>query len=263
MFRRRRTNQPTAAHAAHAVGAATAWTEPDALAAEEAGPAAPDAAALEDERLIRAAQRGDLAAFNALVTRHERAVFNVCLRLLRDVPSAEDATQDTFVKAWTAVGSFRGGLVRPWLLRIATNRSYDLLRAGSRRPATSLDAEPFEIEPAWSSQGPADEAPEAYAVRTELAIHLERALAALPEDQRLVVILSDVQGLDYEEIATITGAALGTVKSRLSRARARLREALHDDPASGELFDRFSRFHEGGEGKPGPSTTAGGGEPGT
>jgi len=233
-------------------------------AAPDAGPdAVPlDPAAAEDGRLLRAAQNGDLAAFNVLVARHERAVFNVCLRLLRDVPAAEDAAQDAFVKAWQAVGTFRGGLVRPWLLRIATNRCYDLLRASRRRPATSLDAEPFEIEPAWSSQG-ADEPPETFALRGELAIHLERALAALPEDQRLVVLLSDVQGCDYDEIAQITGAALGTVKSRLSRARARLRQALHDDPDGGELFERFNRLSNSPDHRDAPRQPSAPAHPGT
>jgi RNA polymerase sigma-70 factor (ECF subfamily) len=213
--------------------------------AEAEGPAAElDLEARHDERLILAAQRGDLASFNALVVRHERAVYNLCLRMLRDVASAEDTTQETFLKAWTAIETFRGGLVRPWLLRIATNRCYDVLRARGRRPADSLDAEPFESEPTWTSQTAGGEHPEAFAARAELSVHLERALVTLPDDQRLVVMLSDVQGHSYDEIAEIAGVAVGTVKSRLSRARARLREALREDPAARELFERFARFSE-------------------
>ncbi|MGI9252279.1 MAG: RNA polymerase sigma factor [Thermomicrobiales bacterium] len=196
----------------------------------------------EDELLMREAQAGNLAAYNQLVTRHERAVFSVCLRLLRDYAAAEDAAQDTFVRAWTNAHTFRGGEVRPWLLRIATNRSYDLLRAKSRRPSGSLDAELFEIEPIWSTQV-SDESPDSAALRSELSIRLERALHELPEDQRAVVILSDVQGCSYEEVSMATGAALGTVKSRLSRARARLRQILVDDPDSSELFERFARMN--------------------
>src|SRR4051812_12236996 len=97
-----------------------------------------DPEAAQDERLVRAAQAGDLSSFNALVARHERTVYAVCLRMLRDVPSAEDATQDTFVRAWSSISQFRGGLVRPWILRIATNRCLDLLRAQGRRPSDSL-----------------------------------------------------------------------------------------------------------------------------
>jgi RNA polymerase sigma-70 factor, ECF subfamily len=202
-----------------------------------------DPEARHDERLIRAAQGGDLHSFNALVVRHERAVYNLCLRMLRDVASAEDATQETFLKAWTAIATFRGGLVRPWLLRIATNRCYDVLRARGRRPADSLDAEEFESEPTWTSQT-SGEHPEVFAARAELSVHLERALALLPEDQRLVVILSDVHGHPYDEIAQITGVPVGTVKSRLSRARSRLRDVLRDEPGSRELFERFARFSE-------------------
>ena len=203
-------------------------------------PAAPAADA--DERLVRAAQRGELASFNALVARHERDVFNVCLRILRDPAGAEDAAQDTFIKAWAAIDSFHGGPVRPWLLRIATNRCYDILRARGRRPATSLDAEPFEVEPAWSSQAAADPDPETAALRGELGVYLERALATLPEDQRIAILLADVQGCAYDEVAAITGVAAGTVKSRISRGRARLRQALRDDPACGELFEQYSRL---------------------
>jgi RNA polymerase sigma factor (sigma-70 family) len=197
-----------------------------------------------DERLIRAAQRGDLPSFNALVTRHERTVYAVCYRLLRDGPSAEDATQDTFVKAWSSVDSFRGGTVRPWLLTIASNRCYDVIRARARRPADSLDAQVVEIEPVWTSQTSSGEHPESFATRTELSAYLERALASLPDDQRTVIILSDIHGHSYDEIAAITGAAVGTVKSRISRARSRLREVLTSEPEARELFARFLRHYD-------------------
>ena len=206
-------------------------------------PAPVDGETAQDERLIRAAQQGDLPAFNALVIRHERAVYGVCYRLLRDVPAAEDATQDTFVKAWSSLNSFRGGTVRPWLLTIATNRCYDVLRSKARRPAGSLDAELVEIEPIWTSQA-GEEHPEAFATRTELSTYLEQALDQLPIDQRTAVILSDIHGHSYDEIATITGVAVGTVKSRISRARSKLREVLSTDPTAMELFDRFLRLSD-------------------
>jgi len=255
MFRRRAAAPPPKASAAPAgVGVAvpTASQAPgspgSSPAGATAGPALPPQEAAEaahDERLLRAAQRGELASFNALVGRHERAVYAVCLRILRDVPAAEDATQDTFLKAWQALGAFRGGLVRPWLLRIATNRCYDVIRARGRRPADSLDAEAFEVEPTWTSQAPPGEAPEAFAARAELSARLERALAGLPDDQRVTIVLADVQGYGYDEVAAITGVAVGTVKSRVSRARARLRDALRDDPSCRELFARFGRLSDG------------------
>jgi RNA polymerase sigma-70 factor, ECF subfamily len=204
-----------------------------------------DAVALanrEDELLVLRAQQGDLTAFNELVERHERSVYNVCLRLLRDPIQAEDAAQDAFIRAWSAIESFRGGLVRPWLLRIATNRTYDILRAKARRPASSLDAELYEVEPEWTSQATATEHPESFATRTELSTHLERALASLPDDQRLAIVLSDVQGYGYDEIAQVMGVAVGTVKSRISRGRSRLRDILKEHPHSRELLERFVRL---------------------
>lgn len=201
-----------------------------------------DAEARLDERLIRNAQNGDLPSFNTLVTRHERTVYNVCLRMLRDPMAAEDATQDTFIKAWSAVDTFRGGLVRPWLLRIATNRCYDILRSQKRRPADSLDAELVESEPDWSSQAEAAEHPEQFASRRELSGFLERALGMLPEDQRLVIVLSDVQGNSYEEISGITGVPVGTVKSRINRARTRLREIIVAHPDAREQLVQVQRY---------------------
>jgi RNA polymerase sigma-70 factor (ECF subfamily) len=194
-----------------------------------------------DERLIRAAQAGNLDAFNDLVTRHERAVYSVCLRLLRDQAAAEDAAQDTFIRAWGAIDTFRGGVVRPWLLRIATNRAYDVIRSRNRRPTRSLDAELFESEPEWTTQSHS-EGPESFAGRTELARYLDQALAQLPEDQRTAIVLSDVQGYGYEDIANVTGVAIGTVKSRISRGRSALRTLLKQDEANRELFERFVRI---------------------
>jgi RNA polymerase sigma-70 factor (ECF subfamily) len=248
VFRRRR--------AAPAASTATPAAPAEGDAAWETGLPTPPAAdgsngdfpmsaeTSEDEALVRAAQAGDLEAFNLLVLRHERPVFNVALRLLRDVGLAEDATQDTFIRAWQNIGSFQTGSVRSWLYKIATNRSYDMLRASARRPAGSLEAEPVEIEPTWTTGGGGDEAPDAHTLRRELSIYLERALAALPEDQRTVVLLVDVQGLDYHEVAETMGIALGTVKSRLSRARAKIRQALADDESARELFDRYLRLEE-------------------
>lgn len=194
-----------------------------------------------DLALIERAQNGNLDAFNDLVVRHERAVYSVCMRLLRDPSGAEDVCQDTFVRAWTAIASFRGGLVRPWLLRIATNRAYDILRAQGRRPASSLDAELYETEPGWTTQSD-HEVPEAFASRSELSGFLERALDQLPEDQRLAIVLSDVHGYGYEEIAATTGVAIGTVKSRISRGRSALRNLLRGDEQHRELFERFVRL---------------------
>jgi RNA polymerase sigma-70 factor (ECF subfamily) len=161
--------------------------------------------------------------------------------MLRVTADAEDATQETFIKAWISLGAFRGGLFRPWLFRIATNACYDALRAKVRRPAESLDLELIEREPIWSSQVGVDD-PEGNADRGELTTFLDLALGALPEDQRLIVLLVDLYGYDYEEAAAISGSAVGTVKSRLSRGRGKLRDLLRSDPSASEHFERYLRL---------------------
>jgi RNA polymerase sigma-70 factor (ECF subfamily) len=189
----------------------------------------------QDERLIFAAARGDLDAFNQLVTRHERTVLNLCWRMLGSLPEAEDASQDAFIKAWTNATSFKGGAVRPWLLRIATNTCYDVLRSKGRKPTGSLDALEFESEPDWSTQSaPVD--PVRFAETGDLSRLLEAALAQIPDEQRLVVTLCDIQGLQLNEAAEVMEISLGTVKSRLFRGRAKLRDLLVDSPAGRELL---------------------------
>jgi RNA polymerase sigma-70 factor (ECF subfamily) len=167
-----------------------------------------------------------------------------------DTDTAEDVTQDTFLLAYKSLHQFRGGIFRAWLLRIATNRCYDELRRRQRRPAGSFDELGFEPRVEWSTLA-AGEEPQERAERLELARALELALAQLPDDQRLVVVLSDVQGYSYDEIAAITGVELGTIKSRLSRGRGRLRQALRGAPGGGELFARYHRRYEKGVDEPG------------
>lgn len=191
----------------------------------------------DDGALIVAAQGGSLEAFNALVAKHQRAAYNLAARLLNDPSQAEDVTQESFLAAWSNLSTYRGGQFSAWLLRIVANRCYDELRRRQRRPADSLDALATEPAEVWTTQAPI-EAPDDFAVRRELSQHLQRGIAALPADQRLILMLSDVQGHSYEEIATITNVNIGTVKSRLSRARARLRDELRH---SGELFERYRR----------------------
>lgn len=191
------------------------------------------AMANEEQRLVEAGQRGDVEAFNQLVRTYEGRVYNLCYRMLGDADAAADVTQDTFISAYRNLNRFRGGLFRSWLFRIATNACYDALRARKRRPSVSLNAT-SDVEddaPAFDIADSA-ESPDDFALRRELSAAIQRGIEQLPEDQRIVVILSDVQGLAYEEIAEVTNTNLGTVKSRLSRARARLRDILR----AGELL---------------------------
>jgi RNA polymerase sigma-70 factor (ECF subfamily) len=196
----------------------------------------------EEQRLISAAQRGDVESFNALVRMYEGRVYNLGFRMLGDADSAADASQEAFLSAFRNLRSFRGGSFRSWLLRIATNVCYDVLRAKKRRPAVSLDASDPEADDSPLQIADPHESPDDLALRRELAIAIQAGLAHLPEDQRLVVVLSDVQGLAYEEIAQITNTNLGTVKSRLSRGRARMREILR----AGELLPLRYRLADGG-----------------
>lgn len=183
---------------------------------------------MDETTLIRQAQHGDTRAFNVLVRAYQSTAYNVAYRIMGDADAAADATQDAFVHAYKAIGDFNGGSFRAWLIRITTNVCYDHLRYKQRRPATSLEdmlPEPDAAEPPPSLTDPG-EGPEDYALRKELGRVMERGLQRLPEDQRLTLVLSDVQGYSYEEIATVMGVELGTVKSRLSRARARMRDFL-------------------------------------
>jgi RNA polymerase sigma-70 factor (ECF subfamily) len=200
----------------------------------------------DEEQLVAEAQRGSIDAFNRLVRLHERQVYNVALRMVGQTDAAEDVTQDTFLLAYKSLHQFRGGLFRAWLLRIATNRCYDELRRRQRRPADSFEELAFEPRPQWSTLAQGEE-PHERAERLELAQALQRALAQLQDDQRLVVVLSDVQGYSYDEIASITNVSLGTVKSRLSRGRSRLRDLLRDGPGGGELFGRYRRRNDEGD----------------
>jgi len=195
------------------------------------------------------ARAGDLASFNALVERHQGVVFAVCYRLLGERAAAEDATQDTFVRAWRAIDGWHGGLVRPWFLRIATNRCYDLLRVQKRRPTISLDEVMEGGEPGWAGRRQEDD-PEGLAVRSELNARLERSLATLPLDQRVAITLVDIQGLSYEEASQATGAAVGTIKSRISRGRARLRDDLRLDDATMEHLYPGGRLSGGDDAAP-------------
>lgn len=185
----------------------------------------------EELRLVAAAQRGDVESFNALVRLYEGRVYNLCYRLLGDADSAADAAQDAFMSAYRHLQAFRGGSFRSWVLRIATNVCYDALRARQRRPVISLDAagESSAEEPSSLQITDTSETPDEFALRRELARAIEAGLAQLPVDQRLVIVLCDLQGLTYEEIAEVTGANLGTIKSRLSRGRARLRDLLRHE----------------------------------
>jgi RNA polymerase sigma-70 factor (ECF subfamily) len=183
---------------------------------------------MDEAGLIKEAQKGDLDAFNSLILTYQDRVYNQAFRVLGDYQSADDATQEAFISAYKNLASFRGGSFRAWLLRIVTNACYDELRRKKRRPTTPLepvDDEGNEIEsPYWIADS--DESPEDEMARVELANAIQACLDQLSDDFRVVVVLVDVQGFDYLEASEVIGKPLGTVKSRLARARNRMRECL-------------------------------------
>lgn len=182
--------------------------------------------ALNTTDLIAAAQKGSLDAFNALVLAYQSQVYNLARYILRDEASADDATQEAFIAAYRALGDFRGGSFRAWLMRIVTNACYDQLRLQKRRPIVSWDDFEDIDEDANPHLMDHRESPEERLQRGELGALLDRALAGLPQEQRMVLVLVDRLGYAYEEVAQVLNMHIGTVKSRLFRARARMREAL-------------------------------------
>ena len=180
----------------------------------------------DEASLIAAAQEGHLPAFNQIIMHYQSLAYNVAYRLMGDADAAADAIQDGFLKAYQKIHQYRGGSFRAWLLRIVTNTCYDAQRAQKRRPTTSLEPEEDEDGEHDGRLTDPAERPDAYVMRRELAGAIQEAIVRLPSDQRTVLVLADIEGLDYQEIADATGAALGTVKSRLSRARARMRDLL-------------------------------------
>jgi RNA polymerase sigma-70 factor (ECF subfamily) len=183
---------------------------------------------MDEVALIQAAKQGNLDAFNRLVLAYQDQVYAQAYRMMGEPDAAEDATQEAFISAYRSIQSYRGGSFRAWLLRIVTNASYDELRRRQRRPTTPLepvDSEEEEIEsPHWLAD-PSD-SPENQAERMELDQAIQNCLKELPPEFRAVVVLVDVQGFDYFEAAEAIRKPVGTVKSRLSRARLRLRDCL-------------------------------------
>src|SRR2546425_3526806 len=176
--------------------------------------------------LIDRARRGDARAFEQLAIEIERPLYRHAARMLGH-DDAEDVVQDALLSAWRSLASFEGTSFRAWIFRIATNRALDRLRAKKRRPELPLDPPSDDSdESAWPE--PAAPGPDLLQIAAdrEALGAVEEAIAALPEDQRAALLLRDVEGFAYEEIAMITMAEMGTVKSRIHRGRLAVRAAL-------------------------------------
>lgn len=192
---------------------------------------------MDELALIRDAQKGNVESFNSLILHYQVGVYNFAYRLMGDKESAADATQDAFISAYGHLSQFRGGSFKSWLMRIVANTCYDELRRRKRRPAVSLD-DP-EDDAAERLVSPA-ESPEALMQRNALNRVIQDCLDDLPNEQRTVTVLCDIQGYDYQEISQIASVSLGTVKSRISRARQRLRDCLQ---GAGELLPESYRLN--------------------
>ena len=176
----------------------------------------------EETHVIRAVLDGDLDRFEELVHAYEKGIYNLCLRMLGDEQDALDATQEAFFKAFRALSSFRGdSRFSTWLYRLAGNVCLDMLRRRPAVPTLSMDDDDAPLFLADDSPSPED-----LLERREIHRAVSDALAAMPPEFRQAVVLRDVNGLSYEEIADVTGLEAGTVKSRIYRARKKLAAVL-------------------------------------
>jgi RNA polymerase sigma-70 factor, ECF subfamily len=198
---------------------------------------------MDENQLIQDARSGDLNSFNRLVLAYQDLAFNLAARMLSDSDLAEDMTQAAFLSAYRNLNSFRGGSFKAWVMRMVTNACYDELRRRQRHPTTSLepvDDDEEEIEsPAWIADG--SPSPEESAERRELERAIQHCLSGLENEFRAVVIMVDLQGMDYSEVSAALNRPLGTIKSRLARARLKLRDCLNQ---FGELLPSIFRLDD-------------------
>lgn len=197
--------------------------EPRPDAAAQRRDAANDANQRRDTALIERAQGGDLDAFNQLVAAYQDQLFALVARMVPDRDQASDVVQEAFFSAFRNLRSYRGGAVRSWLSRIAVNGAMDLQRARRRRPVQPY---PELEDESWQPPAGPEADPERHALTHERSRALNAALARIAGDQRAAIVLYDIEGYDYAEIAAMTGVSLGTVKSRIHRGRLALRALL-------------------------------------
>lgn len=199
---------------------------------------------MNEQALITDAQGGNLDAFNALVLHYQDSVFNTALRILGDEDQAADASQEAFISAFKSITSFRGGSFKAWLMRTVTNACYDELRRQKRRPTTPLEPDTSDGDEMDSPRWLADPnmTPDQKAEADEVEHAIQHCLDNLPLEFKTVVVMADIQGMDYIEVATAIRVPLGTIKSRLARARLRLRECLQ---AFAELLPASYRLEDG------------------
>ena len=200
---------------------------------------------MTDEFTLRRAQKGDSSAFEMLVTSHEQMLWRVCWHYTHHQEDAADCLQETMLKAWRGIKAYRGECsLSTWLYRIASTVCLDFLRKQKRLPETESADELAEDE----GFTPVDDSPtpDEAVIRQESADNIRAAIDALPADMRTVIILYALQGMQYEEIAEVTRTSVGTVKSRISRARQKIAKYLADgnnSPSPTSIKVKGGRLH--------------------
>lgn len=181
---------------------------------------------VRDRALVEQALGGNLEAFNELVRLYQDYLFALVVRVVNDRDSAADAVQEAFFSCYRNLNRFRGDSFRSWLTRIALNAATDVLRYRKRRPA---DPFPEWEDNSWQPPAGEEASPERQAMHRQSSQIIATAMGQITDDQRKAILLFDVEGFDYQEIAELTGVSLGTVKSRIHRGRLALRELLAPD----------------------------------
>lgn len=185
---------------------------------------------IDENTLVKKTLTGDLESFNSLVLAYQDAAYTLAFRILGNSAKAEDITQDAFLSAFRKLNSFRYGSFKAWLLRIVANTCYDEIRRQKRRPTTPLyptDRNNVAIEsPHWLKDP--GKTPEEALMQSELSSVIQKCLDALKINFRIVVVLVDILGMSYAEAAKVTGVPIGTIKSRVRRARLGLINQLKE-----------------------------------
>jgi len=192
-------------------------------------------ATIPEKTLIQAAQRGDLESFNLLILRYQNLLFGIALRLLNDEDAAADAVQEALISAFRRFDTFRGDSLRSWLARVVVNACYDEMRKKRRQhsiPLEQFNSDGEEIETSYWLVDPESD-PETKFESFELENALQKSLDKLQPIYRLMLVLVDIEGLSYEEAAMAAHVPVGTVKSRLARARSQMQKSLQ---GAGELL---------------------------
>jgi RNA polymerase sigma-70 factor, ECF subfamily len=181
-----------------------------------------------DQKLVERVQRGDKAAFDLLVVKYQRKIFRLLSRLIRDSAEVEDVAQEAFIKAYRALPNFRGeSAFYTWLYRIAINTAKNWLVSQGRRAPTSTEADIEEAETFDDGEHLRDlNTPDAMLLTKQVAEAVNRAIERLPEDLKTAIVLRELEGLSYEEISETMNCPIGTVRSRIFRAREAIAEEL-------------------------------------